>query len=330
MKKILFVFVLFCTSNANAQKKPTINQRNADELEADLHKAQKGLDNAKRKLAYVDSTCRNIAQKETEAKQKKSGIQISQDSVYQKIKEQKNGHFKIAENRVKKWQNRYDKISSKHSLVMKNYTIVPNRIEVSTKTRTVLFLSFNPSALLEPMQGAVGLGIGYRVSQRVELWAEGSYLYSGIFTKTESFENVHGFKSIFNGKYFIKTRRPFFIGIELRLKDYSLDDKRDFENKLIADTIRNYPYQLHNQLFGAGTFIGKKFSLSKNGKFEMEGLVGIGLKYRKLDFRNIPAGYTKIDYELRDHFQIFPENYFYTEQWLPYIPAAIRFIYHLK
>lgn len=330
MKKILLVFVLFCASNANAQKKPTINQRYADELEADLLKAQKGLENAKRKLAHVDSTCRQMARSKTISLQQSKGLLINQDSVYQKIKEQKDGHFKIAESRVKKWQNRYDKISSKHSLVMKNYTIVPNRIEVSTKTRTGLFLSFNPSALLEPLQGAVGLGIGYRVSQRVELWTEGYYLYSGIFSKTESFENVHGFKAILNGKYFIKTRRPFFIGIEFRLKDYLYDDKRDFENKLLADTIRNYPFQLHNQLFGAGAFIGKKFSLLRNGKFEMEGLVGIGLKYRKLYFRNVPAGYTRIDYKLRDHFQIFPENYFYTEQWLPYIPAAIRFIYHLK
>lgn len=330
MKKLLLVFVLFCASNANAQKKPTINQRNADELEADLRKAQKGLENAKRKLAHVESTCRLMARNKTIALQQNKGLFINQDSVYQKIKEQKDGHFKIAEHRVKKWQNRYDKINNKYSLVMKDYTIVPNRIEVSTKTRTGLFLSFNPSALLEPLQSAVGLGIGYRVSQRVELWTEGSYLYSGNFTNTERFKNTHGFKGIINGKYFIKTRRPFFIGIELRLKDYSYDDKSDFENKLIADTIRNYPFQLHNQLFGAGTFIGKKFTLSRNGKFEMEGLVGIGIKYRKLDFRNVPAGFTKIDYEFRNHFQIFPENYFYTEQWLPYIPAAIRFIYHLK
>ena len=43
------------------------------------------------------------------------------------------------------------------------------------------YLSFNPHSLFEPEQGAVGLGVGYRISKRIEVWTELNYLYKGFF-----------------------------------------------------------------------------------------------------------------------------------------------------
>lgn len=328
MKKILFVFLLFSSINTNAQKKHTITQRNLDELTTDLNKAQKGLKIAKGKLAHVETTCRLIAQQKTEDLQKTKGLLINADSVLETIKKQKRRHFNIAENRVKKWQKRFDKINSKYNLAVQKDSVIPNKYNFTPIIQKGLYVSFNPAGILEIQQGAVGLGLGYRVSERVELWTEASYLYRGFATEGDNFKNLSGFRGIISGKYFLKTRHPFFLGVEFRFKQYSYDNKTDFENISTVDTLLNLPYQLKNNLYGGAAFFGRRFKISRSGKFEIEAQAGVGAKYRFVNYNNVPAGYTKINYLLRGPIHLYPDNYFYTEQWVPYFPASIRFVYH--
>ena len=52
------------------------------------------------------------------------------------------------------------------------------------------FLTFNPYSPFEMSQGAVGLGAGYRFSERVELWTQFDYLYKGFFYDGDDFSGA--------------------------------------------------------------------------------------------------------------------------------------------
>lgn len=328
MKKLLLIFLLPVCLLAQAQKKYTINQRNIDELKSDLSKAKKGLEMAKGKLAYVQKKCELIAQKKKGALQENGGV-INADSLLNKIKEQKRRHFYLAQKRVERWQLRYDKLSTNYNLVVQRDSIISNRDNFIPTVQQGVYLSFNPAAMLEVQQGAVGLGLGYRVSKSLEFWAEGSYLYRGIGTEGENFKKLQGFKSILSGRYYYKNKYHFFFGAEIRYKNYTYTDKSDFENKSTIDTLFKLQYKLQNTLYGGAALFGKKIKLSGNGQFEIEAIAGLGLKYRLVNYHNVTQGYTKIlDQPRYDGINIKPINYQYTEQWLPYIPATIRLVYH--
>jgi hypothetical protein len=187
-----------------------------------------------------------------------------------------------------------------------------------------LYLSFSPHALLEPQQGAVGLGVGYRFNKRIELWAEGSYLYKGINTEDE-FGGLHGFRAIVSGKYFYQNKKGFFVGAELRIKQYSFNNKNTFINDQLRDTLKNYQYTAQHSIMGGAVFWGKRFKLSANGKFELEGNIGVGAKYRFINRKNIANGYYRVTGP--DKIDLLPE--IDTEQLLPYFPTTVRLIYHL-
>jgi len=189
------------------------------------------------------------------------------------------------------------------------------------------YLSFNPHSILEPEQGAVGLGVGYRLSDHIEVWTEINYLYRGFFQDPGNFVNLHGIRSITGFKYYYSNKHGFFVGVEFRIKNYSFDDKNTFVNLLTHDTITNYAYQPSHTLIGGGVFWGKRFKLTANGKFEMEGNIGLGVKQRIINRKNVPAGYSKIEYYYKDRISPIPDND--VEQTLPYFPAIVRFIYHL-
>lgn len=330
MKLLSLVLFLFIGMHLSAQKKHGISQRNLDEQKKDLAKAQKGLEAAKLKLAKVQKTVTFIAQQKTEKLQKKTYSSVNKDSVYEAVKKQKMGHFKIAEKRVETWQKRFDKINSNYLLMVQKDSVIPDKHYFLPIIDKGFYVSFNPEAALEVQQGAIGLGAGYRLFTRLEIWAEASYLYRGIGSENSNFKNLQGFKGIISAKYFYKIKHKFFFGLEFRYKQYTYDDKTNFENKLTIDTILKYPYKLQNTLLGGGVFFGKRFKLSKNGKFEIEALAGTGLKYRFVTYKNVPAGYSKIPYTFeRGPVHLFPVDYSYTEQWMPYFPVALRLIYHL-
>ena len=187
-----------------------------------------------------------------------------------------------------------------------------------------LYLSFNPHSLLEPEQGGVGIGAGYRFTRRIEVWTEFNYLFRAFFHPDNDFKNLHGFRSITSIKYFYNNKHGFFVGAEFRIKKYSFYDQSSFENLQAGDSLLNFNYKPTHTLFGGAAFWGKRMKLTANGKFEMEGNIGIGAKYRKIDRKNVPAGYTQIKYRAPDTRPNTDEEAAY-----PYFPAIVRFIYHL-
>ncbi len=189
-----------------------------------------------------------------------------------------------------------------------------------------LYLSFNPNSIFEPEIGAVGLGIGYRVSNRVELWTELNYLYKGIFQDPGYLDNLQGIRIITNFKYYYYNKHGMFAGADLRIKNYSFNDKNTFINKQTNDTLTNFGYRASNTIIGAALFWGKRFKLTANGKFEMEGNVGIGVKQRRISWKNIPDGYLKQEL-FEGGFSVLPDRD--KEGAYPYLPATVRFIYHL-
>lgn len=189
-----------------------------------------------------------------------------------------------------------------------------------------LYLSFNPHSIFEPEQGAVGLGVGYRISNRIEVWTELNYLYKGFFQNLGYFDNLKGFRSITSFKYYYYNKHGMFVGAEFRIKNYAFDDKNTFINKQTNDTLTNFQYKATNTIVGGAVFWGKRFKLTANGKLEMEGNVGIGIKQRRISRKNIPAGYAKVE-PFESVFRLTPNTD--VEDAYPYIPATFRFIYHL-
>lgn len=189
------------------------------------------------------------------------------------------------------------------------------------------YLSFNPHSMLEPEQGAVGLGIGYRISERIEIWTELNYLYKGFFQDAGKFDNLKGIRNITSFKYYYNNRLGMFIGAEFRIKNYSFSNKNTFVNVQMHDTLTNFQYTTAHTLACAAVFWGKRLKLTANGKFEMEGNVGIGIKQRRISRKNIPDGYSKLEYRAIDSFS--PFNGKDTEDAYPHITGIIRFIYHL-
>lgn len=189
-----------------------------------------------------------------------------------------------------------------------------------------VYLSLNPYSILEPEQGAAGIGIGYRLNKRIELFSEMACLYRGFFMEDENFWKLKGFRLILSGKYFYQNKYGFFVGAEIRWKRYSFTDENTFVRASSPDTLSNYRYRPRHELFGGGVFWGKRFKLTPNGKWELEGNIGIGVKYRHIIRNGVPDGYEKIEYLEKDRILILPDRD--VDQVLPYVPATLRILYH--
>jgi hypothetical protein len=187
------------------------------------------------------------------------------------------------------------------------------------------YLTFNPHSILEPEQGAVGLGIGNRISRKFEVWTEFNYLYKGVFYDGRDFTNLKGIRNITQVRYYYSTKHGFFVAAEFRLKYYSYDDKNSFVNKQTNDTLSSFGHVASHMLIGGAVLWGKRFKLTANGKFEMEANMGIGAKNRTITRRHVPAGYELM--QTFDREGLWPDHN--REEALPYFPVVIRFIYHL-
>lgn len=189
------------------------------------------------------------------------------------------------------------------------------------------YISLNPHSFLEPEHGAVGLGIGCRISKRVELWTELNYLYRGFAWEGDGPRRLQGVRNITSLKYYYNNKHGFFVGAEFRVKNYSFTDENTFINKQTNDTLSGLQYTAAHTLIGGGIFWGKRFKLTANGKFELEGNLGIGVKQRIIKRKGTPEGYSVIEYFNVHRINPVPDNDI--EQALPYFPAIVRFIYHL-
>lgn len=191
-------------------------------------------------------------------------------------------------------------------------------------------LMFSPLSVLEPQQAAIGLGAGFRINKQFEVATEFSYLFSGYPMPeygVEKLENLKGVRSISSVKYFYEKKLNFFVGIEVRVKQYSYVVMRNYSNGIID--ILGHPYSARNTTFGGAVFWGKRNKISKNGVLEFEWTVGIGLKELQVkELSTPPTGYTLIKYRHSDVLSlgIISDN---IGADFPTFPIGLRFIYHL-
>ena len=117
----------------------------------------------------------------------------------------------------------------------------------------------------------------------------------------------------------------FLLVLISGLKRYSFNDKNNFENLQLADTLLQYPFKATHTLIGGAVFWGQRINLTANGKIEMESSIGIGVKNRSINW-GIPVGYSKI-FTRRVDAPPIPDTD--VEGATPYFPGVIKFIYHL-
>ncbi|MBN9383701.1 MAG: hypothetical protein J0H74_23290 [Chitinophagaceae bacterium] len=148
-------------------------------------------------------------------------------------------------------------------------------------------LSFNPFGLVEP-PAAIGLGVGYRFSRRVELWSETSFLTNGLF-QTEG--PLAGIRQILQTKYFIYKDGSFFVAAEVRYKNFQYRDKEDFYNPATHDSLRSFSNFSRHYFFGAGLQVGGREPLTRDGKLQVELVAGLGVRKVYIEREDVPQGY---------------------------------------
>jgi len=181
-------------------------------------------------------------------------------------------------------------------------------------------LSFNPLGLIEPPM-AVGLGVGYRLNPKVELWSETSFLTNNNFSTAGP---LTGVRQILQAKYFIEKYRGFFVAAEVRYKSYQYRDNLDFVNPDTHDTLFNFSDFSRHYFWGLGVQVGWRKNLFAHGRFQLELTTGLGLRLGRVDRQDVPAGY-----EYKD---LYPPKDLRLEDlnkgFLPfYLPGSIRVIY---
>jgi hypothetical protein len=182
-------------------------------------------------------------------------------------------------------------------------------------------LSFNPLGLLE---GAFGIGIGYRLNKHSELWSETSLLggrpYAGATPMT-------GFRQIIQYKRWLPFGPDdnFFLAFEARYKQYSYRDTNDFANPVTMNTLKNVHFLSDHYVFGAALQAGHRNLLLRSKTLAVEAILGIGYKYKIIDRRGPPAGYVyqdlgeSIDLNIRDLVEQAGSTI--------YFPGSVRLIY---
>jgi len=181
-------------------------------------------------------------------------------------------------------------------------------------------LSFNPFGLIEP-PAAIGLGVGYRLSQRVELWSETSYLTNGSY-QTEG--PLAGFRQLLQAKYFINKDGSFFVAAEVRYKNYQYRDKEDFYNPATHDSLRNFSNFSRHYFFGAGLQVGGREPLTRDGRLQVELTAGLGIRKDYVERQEVPQGYVYKNFNASKDINVV-ENA--RDLGPMYFPGSIRLIY---
>lgn len=204
------------------------------------------------------------------------------------------------------------------------------------------YISVNVLSLAEP-QLAFGPSFGYRFTERSEFFLEAAFVTRSPFYNWQDADRLSGLRAIAQYRYhFLQQWRPLFnlggrrrlqrsrhepfIGLEFRAKPFSFSAKRDFVNLAAADTLRNYPFRANAFVYGGALVFGNTFDLSSDGRWKVECSFGIGAKVRLVNFKTVPAGYRRPEYEKRIAFQLPSLD---EEIGTAYFPLAIRLRYVL-
>lgn len=180
----------------------------------------------------------------------------------------------------------------------------------------------NPLSVVESM-ASIGPAISYRLSPRVAIWAEGSYIFSNLYAY-DSWKNLQGYRFEFQPRWYTGTRKLFFIALEYRLKHFTYNTSGTFINKAIADTLNDYSYKGSQVLSGGAFVIGKQVNISH--RLFLEITLGIGSKKRVITSKNIPAGYNLYEPERR---QAFTLSYNENNVNEVYVPLGFRLMWRL-
>ena len=209
-------------------------------------------------------------------------------------------------------------------------------------TATEKYFSFNPLALAE-LQVAIGAGFGNRFSERSEYFTELSYIAKHPFYDMPE-KSLHGFRFLAQYRYhFLQRWRPLinlgnftkasrernarhnpFIGVEFRLKPHSFTGNQTFIKASPADTLNNFLYSANAVSIGGAIITGSTFNISRNEKWKLEFIIGIGAKNKIVKFKNVPESYFS--------YRILPKDgpvipLIFEEAGSPYIPCTLRLRY---
>ncbi len=180
-------------------------------------------------------------------------------------------------------------------------------------------LSFNPLGLLE-LPAAVGVGIGYRLSDKVEIGSETSLLRNGPLPVGSS---LTGIRQIVQLKRFMDKNHHFFLAGEIRYKSFSFLDSNDLINPVTRDTLSGIHYRTHISFVGAAFQFGTRLPLSTNGRFQLEITAGLGIKQKTIGRKGIPVEYQNLYHSI----DLNVWDLMYTPGTTIYFPGSIRFVY---
>jgi len=191
---------------------------------------------------------------------------------------------------------------------------------LSIPPRRWLF-SFNPFGLLE---GAFGIGIGYRLDKYSELWSETSLLRGRPYAGADP---MTGFRQTIQYKRWLPfgPDENFFLAFEARYKQYSYRDTNDFANPVIPDTLRNLHFLSDHYIFGVALQAGHRVQVLKSDRLAIEAILGIGYKYKIIDRRGPPAGWVYQD--MGRSVDLNPRDLIEQAGSTIYFPGSVRLIY---
>ena len=147
----------------------------------------------------------------------------------------------------------------------------------------------NMLSLLEPQQAAVGAGINYTINRKWHVSLELNYLFDGFVQSADDY-NSTGYRVIATVKRFTRTG-VFFYGADARIKYFSYIDRQNFINTATSDTLFNVSHNASTTMTGGAGIVGIRLPISKNKRWAIEINTGVGVKYRNVERKNIPAGY---------------------------------------
>ena len=206
-----------------------------------------------------------------------------------------------------------------HKRVSKNYSFDLNDSKYCS-------IGINPISFFESASN-VSLCGAYRLSNRVGFWVEGSYIFSNFYMNY-NWQNMKGFRFIFQPRYYMGEDRNYFIAPEFRIKQYSFTN-RDllyFTKSGTQDSLTISNFGEQQLLIGGAVVFGREYKIFKRKNIFLETTIGFGLKQRivKLD-ANIPSDY-KQSIGRKEWFYInYEEN-----GGTFYIPLCARIIWKLK
>ena len=186
-------------------------------------------------------------------------------------------------------------------------------------------LSFNAPGLLEP-QLAIGVGVGYQVTNCLQIWLESSAL--GQFYQKPAQSCLGGVREILALKFFFGPRQVLFFAGEFRWKQVYYHDVANFADQATLGDLKSYTYKLENIIFGGAAWFGGRIRISENHRWRLEPSIGMGFKGRTVEWHGVPEGfgYEHGGYKSDNPFSTSPRD------GVPltlYFPASVRLVYVL-